>query len=475
MKYFYANNFDTVSENFDFDTETPITPKLLVNQYNNTPEGTGMDGMLVSLAIMKDRCKQAMRTPGLLRKQAHWGVDKATRGDYPLIIDSGAFTYVNEYVPPMTSKDVVEIYLNTEATHCLALDHIPLKGLTSEIEKQLTLKKEQLDNLKHNCLLSSIFPGWDVEATTLINDLEVEVADLQKKYTESLKENKRRWDISMQNAEDFLKYCKDNNVPFTPVATAHGWDAETYEEAGYLIKEMGYNYMAVGGLVPIASSSPKVFEAISSAAKGTGGQVPIHVFGIGSMYRFNYKQMVGFGVESFDSASPMVKSISGTANLFWGNKAGYMALKVPLVRDDNRGALNKLIKAGSVSMAKAKKLEQLCISNILSLDTTTPVPTQKILDDLQEFAYLWGEEHTKDKIVRMRKTIDDKVWTQCGCKACKQHGAHIIMFRGGQRGTARCSHNLLSLKQRLSDWENGIIDTVEESEEETLYEQYFLQ
>lgn len=458
MKFFYANNFDHVNAEYDWATETRIGSKLLPHEYIGVDNPGCYSGMLISMAHLHSFAKKSFNTQGGLRKQSRWGTDEKTRSNYPLIIDSGAFTYVNEYVPPIPTKDVVDIYVKTQCSHALALDHIPLKTLTSGINKELTEKKSLLDKLKHKNLLLTLFPDFDPETQQLIDTLEIEVPKLQQDYVDSIKENERRLQVSQQNAEDFLRICKDKNVPFTPIATAHGWDEQTYEESAYALKSMGYSYIAIGGLVPIASSKPALKRAFEAVNRATQGTVPLHVFGIGSMYRFDYKQMKSFGVESFDSASPIVKSISGVQNYFGlnqdGKRKGYMALKVPHISGRNQGVLNKLINQGEVDRDIALQLQSDCLQGILSLDTISPKPVQYIIDKLVEYATLWDQTYDVKSLDMMKRTLTDRPWQDCDCRACKDQGAQIVIFRGGQRASGRCCHNIVKLKQKLKKWED---------------------
>ena len=70
------------------------------------------------------------------------------------------------------------------------------------------------------------------------------------------KMNKRQeGQLSLDNAEAFLKHCKEKEYSFVPIGSAQGLSTESYIDSVNKLIEMNYKYIALGGLTPLYHST----------------------------------------------------------------------------------------------------------------------------------------------------------------------------------------------------------------------------
>src|SRR3546814_6336066 len=63
----------------------------------------------------------------------------------------------------------------------------------------------------------------------------------------------RRFDITLENANAVWRATRDMSNRFTPLGVIQGWSPGSMAEAARRLVAMGYNYLAVGGTVPLKS------------------------------------------------------------------------------------------------------------------------------------------------------------------------------------------------------------------------------
>ncbi len=68
--------------------------------------------------------------------------------------------------------------------------------------------------------------------------------------SEGTKEAKRRAEITLTNAEEFLRETRHFSNRFTPLGVVPGWSASSMASAAKRLTKMGYTYLAIGGMVP---------------------------------------------------------------------------------------------------------------------------------------------------------------------------------------------------------------------------------
>jgi len=67
-----------------------------------------------------------------------------------------------------------------------------------------------------------------------------------------------RQEVTLTLAADFLKRHKGVKAPFEPLGVAQGWSPKSYARAVAALQKMGYRYIAMGGMVPLASQVRKM-------------------------------------------------------------------------------------------------------------------------------------------------------------------------------------------------------------------------
>ena len=71
---------------------------------------------------------------------------------------------------------------------------------------------------------------------------------------------KARYDLTIENAAEFLKKHRKAKLPWTPIGAVQGWDPKSYAAAAKKYVAMGYEYIGLGGLV--RTSTPEIVEVL---------------------------------------------------------------------------------------------------------------------------------------------------------------------------------------------------------------------
>ena len=124
-----------------------------------------------------------------------------------------------------------------------------------------------------------------------------------------------RWALANRRRKDMLLY-----------ACVQGWDVESYRSCARAYAELGFDGIAIGGLVPRVSDLDGVL-AIVDAVRAAVPEKPLHVFGIGkpSIVEALFQQ----GVQSVDSSSYVKLAADGK---LWGQPSVHLADASPTER-----------------------------------------------------------------------------------------------------------------------------------------------
>src|SRR3546814_13071159 len=78
-----------------------------------------------------------------------------------------------------------------------------------------------------------------------------------------------RFDITLENADGFRREALAMGADFTPLGVVQGWSPGSMAAAARRLVAMGYDYLALGGPVPLKSPDIKLWlEAIRNADIG---------------------------------------------------------------------------------------------------------------------------------------------------------------------------------------------------------------
>ena len=412
MKFFFPDSHDLVDPSFDFETErrSASGSRQLSHQYAHEVLGYApYDGMLLSKAMVDDHAssKGVRYSFTQVQRLKRLGIREFLRLDihgYPKRIetmgDCGSFSFVNEPEPPFGTDAVAQFYLDCQFDYGISLDHVILGYLGKD--DGITIPEEF----------------------------------------------KRRFDITLQKAEEFLIRQQKDKLPFKPIGAAQGWSPNSYRDAVDKLQKMGYDYIALGGMVPL--KTPEILDSLEVVNSVRKSQTKIHLLGISRLE--NIDAFKKYGVTSFDSTSPLKKAFMDDKDNYHTPTHPYTAIRVPQV--DGNPQLKKLILSGKVDFATARKLEVACMTGIREYDAGS-LRLDSLVSRLQEYEALWHGK--KDDSEKYRTTLVDKPWKSCSCQICKKLGIHVVLFRGADRNRRRGFHNLHSLRQKINQIQSTAI------------------
>jgi len=306
--------------------------------------------------------------------------------------DCGAFSYVNAPEPPFTIENVLEFYMDCQFDYGISPDHVILGYQEDHSEKEVP-------------------QVW-----------------------------KDRFQITLDRADAFLKQSQHQKLPFTPMGAAQGWSPSSYAEAVDKLQDMGYDYVALGGMVPLKTT--ELMDCLEAVSKVKKSSTRLHLLGIARLEKLD--EFERYGVTSIDSTSPLKKAFMDNKENYHTLGYNYTAVRIPQVDANNQ--LKKLILAGHIEFGNARRLELACFNGLLEYDQGK-LSLDSLIERLTEYESVWHGK--KDDSINYRKTLEDKPWKQCPCSICKSLGIHVVLFRGAERNRSRGFHNLFILRQRL--------------------------
>ena len=101
---------------------------------------------------------------------------------------------------------------------------------------------------------------------------------LFKKEILDEKERNRRFELTVNNARDFIEGHREGEYRFTAVGAAQGWSPESYADAVKEYQKMGYAYIALGGLVRTPTKG--ILEVLEAVNRNLKPGVDLHLFGV---------------------------------------------------------------------------------------------------------------------------------------------------------------------------------------------------
>jgi len=404
MKFFFPDAHDLVDPTFDFTTEARKFggSRQQAQLYaHEALDESPYDGMLLSKAMIDphSRSKSVRYTFAQVQRLKRVGAKEFLRLDRPgrkrleTMGDCGSFSYVQEPEPPYGVDNVVEFYLDCQFDYGISLDHVILGYRNG------ALKNDELP------------PEWP-----------------------------KRFQITLEKAEEFLHRHRQDRLPFVPVGAAQGWSAESYRDAVESLQKMGYDYVALGGMVPLKTH--EILESLEAIREVRRPGTKLHLLGISRLE--NLDAFESAGVYSFDSTSPLKRAFMDDRDNYHTPARTYTAVRIPQV--ERNPQLKKRVDAGQVEFGAARKLELACFEGVLAFDKGK-LGIESLIDRLREYETLWHGE--KDDSARYRETLEDKPWKHCTCAICRNLGIHVVLFRGAERNRSRGFHNLHALRERL--------------------------
>ena len=402
MKYFLPDSQDLVDPSFDFATERRARSRLrhrddlYAHELFDEPM---LDGFLVSKGIVDgfgatgSRYTLAQRHR-LLRLGARefFRTDAVPWGPIPIMGDCGAFTYVKEKEPPYKVEDVASFYVDCGFELGISVDHVIL----------------------------AYDPRWDSVGAP--------------------KDMVERQELTLALARDFLELNQRHKLRFTPLGVAQGWSPASYADALRQLQSMGYQYIAVGGMVPL--KTPEIIASLRAMNEVRRKNTKLHLLGVTRTESLGV--FASLGVASFDSTSPLRQAFKDDKDNYYTMDRQYTAIRVPQVQGNAR--FQKRILAGEVSHDDARRLERECL-NAMAAFNADEISVERVLDKLLAYEALYDPK--ANHVEAYRETLMDRPWKQCSCEVCTSLGHHVILFRGAERNRRRGLHNTWVFYRRL--------------------------
>ncbi len=433
MKFIYADSLDFVDPRYDFLNDQHGEGRQFYwdDQYPHEIMGYApYDGMLISRGVVSDHFMTGKYSEAQSMRLRRVGARKFLRlenetfKDKMLLGDCGAFSYRDQEKPPYTPADMVEFYDDCRFTHGCSVDHIIF-----EFDPKLT------DGLK----------GASETA-------------------------KFRYDITLGNAEVFLHESRRLGEAFTPIGVVQGWSPGSMAEATKSLVKMGYDYIAIGGLVPL--TVPQIHSAVQAVddVLKKHPKVRLHLLGFAKAdYLREFMQYRS--IASFDSTSPLLRAFKdGKRNYYLINEQGemdyYIAIRIPQAMENN--TLKRLVKQGRHRQEELVGMEKDALRLIRAYDKNR-VEIDETLDAVMKYARIlnWDDEVTEETNERRldtlrndyHRTLTARPWQQCRCPICKDVSVEVIIFRASNRNKRRGIHNMGEFYKTLNhrvDEKNGM-------------------
>lgn len=416
MKFLYSDTQDYVDPAYDFinDRNAPGRERYWNDAYaHELMDPAPYDGLLVAMSAVRQadgvatskvrystKEEQRMLRDGA-RKFLRFGGPRFK--DLMLMGDCGAFAYVEHPKPAYSPQEVLDFYIEAGFTHGVSPDHV-------------------------------IF-GCD-----LTNPSAKQVA----------KASKERFDITLNNAEQFYHLCKDEDFPFEPMGAVQGWSPASMADAAKKLESMGYTYLAIGGMVPLKPDAIKtVLSFIRSKVKTS---TRLHILGFAKAE--SIQEFTGFGITSFDSTSPLIRAFKDEkANYYLESPKGgleyYTAIRIPQAIENAR--LMQGTKRGIFSAEDLQARERKALDSLRAFDRGQAklFPTLDAVMDYHQFL-VRGEtddEAKQEKTLaktrtNVQRTLEEAPWKRCSCAICSKVGVEVIIFRASNRNKRRGFHNL---------------------------------
>lgn len=396
MSYFIPDWDDMVDPNYDFETDTHSSGsgnwgnQVYSHQLYDTPN---YDGILVSKAVIENsKTKKAMIN--------ELGVHRYLRvpEQFPVMGDCGAFSYVKERVPPYTTNEILEYYTNLGFNFGVSIDHLLFGAETAD-------------------------------------------------------EQKERYQLTIQNAEDFITEHRKLGLRWKAIGAVQGWNPKTYAEAARAYIDMGYTYIGLGSLVRTRTET--ILSIVDAVSQVIPENIGVHLFGIARTKEL--RTFAKLGITSIDSASYLRKAWMSINRSYLTESGPYTTIRIP----DVEGVIRKYKKREEMINEKTLRvLENEALSSIRSIarqdgDVDNCV---EALIKYDEVARLGNRRDSLEKLGLMyKKTLEARPWEHCSCAICQNIGVEVVIFRGNNRNRRRGFHNTYVFYNVMQKLLNGEI------------------
>lgn len=435
MRFFLPDWDDRVDPLFDFENDevTPNRDPYSHDVYHYEIYGSlNCDGILVSKSVLE-------ANPNKKKLARELGIHRYLRlpRNVPVLGDCGAFNYIGEFEPPYNTSEILDYYQNLDFDYGVSLDHLIVPGILKrhryfvfyEIRKSVEISKDEYDVLRKSPETKEIRSQKYIQQQSLSNG---KTLLLKETYIDE-EERKRRYQLTIQNAIDFIEEHRSGGYTFCPIGAVQGWSPESYANAAKMYQEAGYNYLALGGLV--RSSNSEILEILEAVNEVRNSSTKLHLFGVARIDAI--PDFLKMGLSSVDSASMLRQAWLSSANNYYSPQTNnYTAIRIPLA--DKGAKVKKALENDRVSQSVLLGLEKKCLK-LLKLYDSGSVSMEEVLDAVMEYHLIFGGKKSIEE--KYRRTLTEQPWKKCPCKLCKDVGIDIAVFRRNNRNRRRGFHN----------------------------------
>jgi hypothetical protein len=395
LRYFIPEWDDLVDPDYDFETDTHSggsgdwSNEVYAHQIYPEPN---YDGILISKVVAEKSVKKKERINRL-------GVHRFLRvpREFPVMGDCGAFGYIMEETPPYTTPEILDYYTRLDFDYGVSIDHLIVKA-TEE----------------------------------------------QKRF---------RYELTIHNAEEFLIEHQKRGLEWTPIGAVQGWDAASYVEAARQYVAMGYNYIALGGLV--RTTTREILRILETVHRVVPESVNIHLFGLARTKAIT--EFARLGVRSVDSASYLRQAWMRGAQGYLLEDGVYASLRIPESGKSFRA--KRMSEHAGLDANSLYRLEQKAIRTVRSLSKNR-CSVDTCLNALLDYdRHITAERIDMSDLYRL--TLVERPWERCKCDICQKDGVEVIIFRGNNRNRRRGFHNtyvFYRILQRILAGEEARLD-----------------
>jgi hypothetical protein len=375
LRYFIPEWDDLVDPDYNFATDTHSggsgdwSNEVYAHQMYPEPN---YDGILISKVVAEKSAKKKERINRM-------GVHRFLRvpREFPVMGDCGAFGYIMDETPPYTTGEILDYYTRLDFDYGVSIDHLIVKA--TEEQKQ------------------------------------------------------SRYELTINNAEEFLREHKKRGLQWTPIGAVQGWDAQSYTEAARQYVAMGYKYIALGGLV--RTSTAEILRVLDEVHKVVPETVDIHLFGLARIKAIS--EFARLGVRSVDSASYLRQAWVRAAEGYLLEGESYAALRIPDAGKSFRA--KQMLENAGLDEVALYRMEQAALRTLRAL-AKNQCSVDECLNALLEYdRYITSERVDMSELYR--RTLTERPWEQCGCEICRTDGVEVIIFRSNNRNRRRGFHN----------------------------------
>jgi hypothetical protein len=374
IEYYIPEWDDQVSKHYDFWNDRDLSKKRVYS--HELYQTPNYDGLLIS------RMKLEETKSKIEKIKEVGGVHNFYKFKGKIFGDCGAWGYYKEKTPPFKTSDIMDFYEELKFDIGVSIDHL----ITPEVESEKYFRQK----------------------------------------------------LTIKNAEEFFNRHRSKEYSFTPVGVCQGWDIESYSESVQEIIDIGYNYIALGGIARAQTSVVvKILKSVYPLLKKKQSQVKLHLFGVARLEAIRLFRSLG--VTSFDSASPIRSAWLGSkTNYRDSNWNGYSAIRLPFITRDKRfkDIINQKLYTVEDLSEKEENIK-LLMYRFANENSRTPEEVT------EAFVNLYNEliPETPDRSKEYLKTLRERPWEKCECEICRDVGMEVIIFRGNNRNRRRGFHN----------------------------------